>query len=426
MGAFAYREENGRRVLHAEEVPLPAVAARFGTPTYCYAAAVLEARYRALAAAAPRARIHYSIKANDARAVIRTFAGLGAGADVVSGGELARALAAGMAPERLVFAGVGKTRAEMERALAAGIAQFNVESPAELALLDEVARARRTRAPAALRVNPDVDAGSHDKISTGRRGDKFGIDAREAPALYARAAALAGIEPVGIAVHIGSQIARLAPFEAACERVVALAERLRAAGHPVPRVDLGGGLGVRYRDETPPDVAAYGALVERVRDRLGAEVLIEPGRWLAAPAGLLLTRVLVVKRAGGRAVAIVDAAMNDLLRPALYGAWHAIGPVVASPPGRAAVETDVETDIAGPVCESGDVLGRARRLPPLAAGDLLAVRDVGAYGAVMASTYNGRPLPAEVMVRGRAVAAIRPRQDEEALLARDLLPPWLA
>ncbi len=426
MGAFAYREENGRRVLHAEEVPLPAVAARFGTPTYCYAAAALEARYRALAAAAPRARIHYSIKANDARAVIRTFAGLGAGADVVSGGELARALAAGMAPERLVFAGVGKTRAEMERALAAGIAQFNVESPAELALLDEVARARRARAPAALRVNPDVDAGSHDKISTGRRGDKFGIDAREAPALYARAAALAGIEPVGIAVHIGSQIARLAPFEAACERVVALAERLRAAGHPVPRVDLGGGLGVRYRDETPPDVAAYGALVERVRDRLGAEVLIEPGRWLAAPAGLLLTRVLVVKRAGGRAVAIVDAAMNDLLRPALYGAWHAIEPVVASPPARAAVETDVETDIAGPVCESGDVLGRARRLPPLAAGDLLAVRDVGAYGAVMASTYNGRPLPAEVMVRGRAVAAIRPRQDEEALLARDLLPPWLA
>ena len=426
MGAFAYREENGRRVLHAEEVPLPAVAARFGTPTYCYAAAVLEARYRALAAAAPRARIHYSIKANDARAVIRTFAGLGAGADVVSGGELARALAAGMAPERLVFAGVGKTRAELERALAAGIAQFNVESPAELALLDEVARARRTRAPAALRVNPDVDAGSHDKISTGRRGDKFGIDAREAPALYARAAALAGIEPVGIAVHIGSQIARLAPFEAACERVVALAECLRAAGHPVPRVDLGGGLGVRYRDETPPDVAAYGALVERVRDRLGAEVLIEPGRWLVAPAGLLLTRVLIVKRAGVRAVAIVDAAMNDLLRPALYGAWHAIEPVVASPPGRAAVETEVETDIAGPVCESGDVLGRARRLPPLAAGDLLAVRDVGAYGAVMASTYNGRPLPAEVMVRGRAVAAVRPRQDEEALLARDLLPPWLA
>ena len=422
MGAFAYREENGRRVLHAEDVSLPAIASRFGTPTYCYAESVLGARYRALAAAAPRVRIHYSIKANDARAVIRTFAVLGAGADVVSGGELARALAAGMAPARLVFAGVGKTRAEMARALAAGIAQFNVESPAELALLDEVARARGAPAPVALRVNPDVDAGSHDKISTGRRGDKFGIDAREAPALYARAAAMGGIEPVGLAMHIGSQIGRLAPFEAACERIVALAERLRADGLPVARVDLGGGLGVRYRDETPPDAAAYGALAERVRDRLGADVLIEPGRWLVAPAGLLLTRVLVVKRAGGRPVAIVDAAMNDLLRPALYGAWHAIEPVVAPPPGQAPVETDV----AGPVCESGDVLGRARRLPPLAAGDLLAVRDAGAYGAVMASTYNGRPLPAEVMVRGDAVAAIRPRQDEAALLARDRLPPWLA
>ena len=422
MGAFAYREENGRRVLHAEDVPLPAIASRFGTPTYCYAESVLGARYRALAAAAPRARIHYSVKANDARAVIRTFADLGAGADVVSGGELARALAAGMAPQRLVFAGVGKTRAEMARALAAGIAQFNVESPAELALLDEVARARGAPAPVALRVNPDVDAGSHDKISTGRRGDKFGIDAREAPALYARAAAMGGIEPVGLAMHIGSQIDRLAPFEAACERIVALAARLRADGLPVARVDLGGGLGVRYRDETPPDAAAYGALAERVRDRLGVDVLLEPGRWLVAPAGLLLTRVLVVKRAGGRTVAIVDAAMNDLLRPALYGAWHAIEPVVAPPPGQ----VPVETDIAGPVCESGDVLGRARRLPPLAAGDLLAVRDTGAYGAVMASTYNGRPLPAEVMVRGDTVAAIRPRQDEAALLARDRLPPWLA
>lgn len=422
MEAFAYREENGARVLHAEGVPLPAVAARFGTPTYCYANALLVDRYRALAEAAPGALICYAVKANDAVAVIRTFARLGAGADIISGGEMHGALRAGVAPERLVFAGPGKTRDEMDQALAAGIGQFNVESPAELDALDAAARAQGTRAPVALRVNPDVDAGTHEKIATGRRGDKFGIDDAEIPALYAHAAALEGIEPLGLAVHIGSQLSRLAPFEAAYERLIALAEGLRAAGHPVTRVNLGGGLGVRYRDETPPDVAAYGLLVERVRQRLGVTVVIEPGRWLVAPAGVLLTRVIAVKQAGERRWAIVDAAMNDLLRPALYDAWHAIDPVVEPAPGGATVETD----IAGPVCESGDVLGRGRRLPPLAAGDLLAVRDVGAYGAVMASTYNGRPLPAEVMVRGDALAPVRPRQDHEALLARDLVPPWLS
>ena len=422
MDAFAYREEKGSRVLHAEGVSLPSVAACFGTPTYCYANAALVSRYQALAAAAPHALICYSIKANDNLAVIRIFARLGAGADIVSGGELQRALGAGLAPERLVFAGVGKTRDEMDQALASGIGQFNVESPAELDALDAAARSQGTLARVALRVNPDVDAGTHDKIATGRRGDKFGIDDGEIPALYARAAALEGIEPVGLAVHIGSQLARLAPFEAAYERVIALVEGLRAAGHAVERVDLGGGLGVRYRDETPPDVAAYGALVERVRQRLGVTVMIEPGRWLVAPAGVLLTRVIAVKQAGGRCWAIVDAAMNDLMRPALYDAWHAIDPVAETAPGAATVETD----IAGPVCESGDVLGRGRMLPPLAAGDLLAVRDVGAYGAVMASTYNSRPLPAEVMVRGDALASIRPRQDRETLLARDLVPSWLA
>ena len=422
MEAFAYRGENGARVLHAEGLPLPAVAARFGTPTYCYANALLVDRYRVLAEAAPGALICYAVKANDAVAVIRTFARLGAGADIISGGEMHGALRAGVAPERLVFAGPGKTRDEMDQALAAGIGQFNVESPAELGALDAAARAQGTRAPVALRVNPDVDAGTHEKIATGRRGDKFGIDDAEIPALYAHAAALEGIEPLGLAVHIGSQLSRLAPFEAAYERLIALVEGLRAAGHPVTRVNLGGGLGVRYRDETPPDVAAYGVLVERVRQRLGVTVVIEPGRWLVAPAGVLLTRVIAVKQAGERRWTIVDAAMNDLLRPALYDAWHAIDPVAEPAPGGATVETD----IAGPVCESGDVLGRGRRLPPLAAGDLLAVRDVGAYGAVMASTYNGRPLPAEVMVRGDALAPVRPRQDHEALLARDLVPPWLA
>ena len=422
MDAFVYRKENGRRVLHAEGVSLPAISAQFGTPTYCYANGALVARYRALAEAAPHALIRYSIKANDTLAVIRTFARLGAGADMISGGELRRALRAGIAAEKLIFAGPGKSRDEMDQALASGVGQFNVESPAELDALDAAAQAQGTRAPVALRVNPDVDADTHDKIATGRRGDKFGIDDGEIPALYARAAAMEGIRPVGLAVHIGSQLTRLGPFEAAFERVVALVEDLRAAGHTVERVGLGGGLGVRYRDETPPDVAAYGALVERARQRIGVTMLIEPGRWLVAPAGVLLTRVIAVKQAGGRCWALVDAAMNDLMRPALYDAWHAIDPVAEPASGAATVETE----IAGPVCESGDVLGRGRQLPPLAAGDLLAVRDVGAYGSVMASTYNSRPLPAEVMVRGDALSSIRPRQDHEALLARDLVPSWLA
>ena len=422
MDAFVYREENGSRVLHAEGVSLPAIAAQFGTPTYCYANGVLVARYQALAQAAPNALVCYAVKANDTLAVVRTFARLGAGADIISGGELRGALRAGIAPDRLVFAGPGKTRDELDLALAAGVGQFNVESPAELEALDAAARAAGTRAPVALRVNPDVDAETHDKIATGRRGDKFGIDDADIPALYARAAALEGVEPVGLAVHIGSQLSRLAPFEAAFERLIALVEDLRAAGHPVTRLNLGGGLGVRYRDETPPDVEAYGALVERVRLRLGVTVVIEPGRWLVAPAGVLLTRVIAVKQAGERCWAIVDAAMNDLMRPALYDAWHAIEPVAEPVPGIGTAETD----IAGPICESGDVLGRGRTLPPLAAGDLLAVRDVGAYGSVMASTYNGRPLPAEVMVRGDALACIRPRQDHEAMLARDLVPSWLS
>ena len=422
MDAFQYREQDGLRVLHAEGVSLTVVAAEFGTPTYCYANAALVARYQALAQAAPNALVCYAVKANDTLAVIRTFARLGAGADIISGGELRGALRAGMAPDRLVFAGPGKTREEMDLALASGVGQFNVESPAELEALAAATRAADTRAPVALRVNPDVDAETHDKIATGRRGDKFGIDDADIPALYARAAELEGIEPVGLAVHIGSQLSRLAPFEAAFDRLVTLVDSLRADGHPVTRLNLGGGLGVRYRDETPPDVGAYGALVERVRQRLGVSVAIEPGRWLVAPAGVLLTRVIAVKQAGERCWAIVDAAMNDLMRPALYDAWHAIEPVSEPAPGAVTVETEV----AGPVCESGDVLGRGRRLPPLGPGDLLAVRDVGAYGSVMASTYNGRPLPAEVMVRGDALSSIRPRQDHEALLARDLVPSWLA
>ena len=363
MDAFVYREENGSRVLHAEGVSLTAVAARFGTPTYCYANAALVARYQALAAAAPHALVCYSIKANDNLAVVRTLARLGSGADIISGGELRRALQAGIAPERLVFAGPGKTREEMELALASGVGQFNVESPAELEALASAARVQGTQAPVALRVNPDVDAETHDKIATGRRGDKFGIDDGDIAALYARAAALEGIEPVGLAVHIGSQLSRLAPFEAAYERVIDLVEDLRAAGHPVERINLGGGLGVRYRDETPPPVEDYGALVERVRQRIGVTAIIEPGRWLVAPAGVLLTRVIAVKQAGERRCVIVDAAMNDLMRPALYDAWHAIEPVAepapASPRWR---PTSPGRSARAPTCWAASA--RCHRSPP--------------------------------------------------------------
>ncbi len=423
LNAFEYRADaRGAPTLHAEGVSLAEIAHAVGTPAYCYASGALVARYEALQSAAPSAEIRYSIKANDTLAVIRTLARLGAGGDVVSGGELRRAMAAGIAPDRTVFAGVGKTREEIDHALSVGIGQLNVESAAELSLADAVALSRGTRAPVALRVNPDVDAETHDKIATGRRGDKFGIDIDKAPALFAEAVAREGITPVGIAIHIGSQLTSLAPFEAAFERVAALVEALRGAGHSVDRLDLGGGLGIRYTDEAPPTAAAYGTLVEQVRERLGVTVLLEPGRALIGPAGVLLTRVIAVKSAGGRTYAIVDAAMNDLIRPAMYGAVHQVQCVTA-PADDAPREV---LDLAGPICESGDVLARNCALPRLHAGDLLALRDVGAYGSVMASTYNSRLLPAEVMVRGDAFAVIRPRQTYEALLARDQLPEWLS
>jgi len=417
---FAYREGT----LYVEDVALADIAAAVGTPVYVYSTAALERNYRAYAEALAGldATICYALKANGNLAVIRTLARLGAGADVVSEGELRRALAAGVPAGKIVFSGVGKTKAEMVAALDAGIAQINVESEPELEALSEIAAARGVRAPVALRVNPDVDAGTHDKISTGRKENKFGIEAEHAAALYARAETMPGIRPVGLAVHIGSQLTDLAPYRTAFGRIAALVRRLRAAGHKVSHLDLGGGLGIVYHRERPPSPADYGALVREVVAPLGCSIAIEPGRSLVGNAGVLLSRVIYVKDGTARRFVIVDAAMNDLARPTLYDAYHDIV-TVAAPPAGAPV---VPVDVVGPVCETGDTFAVGRPLPPVAAGDLLALMTAGAYGAVMASTYNARPLVPEVLVHGARFAEVRARQDYDTMLKMDAMPPWLS
>ena len=423
MDAFTYRGESGARELGADGLALRAVADSVGTPFYCYSSSALEARYGAFAAALSpaRARICFAVKANDNLAVIRTLARLGAGADVVSGGEMLAALKAGVAPANIVFSGIGKTAAEMAAALDARIGQFNVESEPELERLAEVAAARNQRASIALRINPDIDAGTHEKIATGRKRDKFGVPYDEASALYARAAAHASLQIVGIAMHIGSQLTRLDPFEAAFERAAKLVETLRREGRAITRLDLGGGLGIPYHNELPPSLEAYGALITRIEKRLGIEITVEPGRWLVGPAGVLIARVIYVKHNGEKTFVIVDAAMNDLIRPTLYGAHHRI-----LPRREAAADAPLETvDVVGPVCESGDVLAFGRPLPKLEAGDLIALMDAGAYGAVMSSAYNGRPPAPEVMLKDGRHAVVRPRLTIDALLARDVLPAWL-
>ncbi len=420
MNHFAYRAG----ALHAEDVPIATIAEAVGTPFYCYSTATLERHYRVFAEpfADREALVLYSLKANGNLAVVRTLARLGAGADVVSGGELHRALAAGIPPERIVFSGVGKTRAEMVQGIEAGILQFNVESLDEIAVLDAVARDQGARARVALRVNPDVDARTHEKISTGRRGDKFGIDADRVAEAAARVAGTDALDLVGLAVHIGSQLVALDPFETAFRRLVALAYELRAAGHDIRRLDLGGGLGIRYGDEAePPLPAAYAEMVKRATAGFAGPLLFEPGRMIAGNAGLLIARVLRVKTAAERRFVIVDAAMNDLLRPTLYGARHAIEPV-AEP---AADAERAPVDVVGPICETGDTFASGFALPPLAPGALLAFRTAGAYGAVMASTYNARPLVPEVMVRGDRFAVVRRRPDYDEMLALERLPDWL-
>ena len=420
MNHFEYQSG----VLCAEAVPLPRIAAALGTPTYVYATATIERHYRVFtgAFAGPPPLVCYAVKANGNLAVVRTLARLGAGADVVSGGELARALAAGVPPEKIVFSGVGKTGEEIAAGLEAGILQFNVESVAELRLLDGLARARGTPAPVAIRINPDLEAGTHDKIATGRAADKFGIPWPAARGAFGLAATLDGLRICGAAIHIGSQLTDLAPFEAAFRFIAEACATLRADGHEIARIDLGGGLGIPYRDtDVPPSPEAYAAAIERATGHLGCETILEPGRLLLGNAGILLTRINTLKDAGGRRIIIVDAAMNDLLRPTLYDAYHEIVPV-AEPAGGGAGPAD----IVGPVCESGDFLARNRTMPRARAGDLLAILTAGAYGAVMASTYNARPLAAEVLVKGERYAVVRPRQSIEKMLAAEAIPEWLA
>ena len=378
MLGFAYLD--GR--LHADRVPLAEIAEAVGTPAYVYAGAVMRERLRGFLAAfaGQPVMVCYALKANSNLAVVRTLAEAGAGADIVSGGELQRALAAGVAPQRIVFSGVGKSRDEMVLALDAGIAQFNVESVPELIALGEAAAARRLRAPVALRVNPDVGAETHDKISTGRRHDKFGVAYDQALEVYQTARRLAGIELVGLHLHIGSQILSLAPFEAAYRRAVELLRKLSAAGITLHRLDLGGGLGVPYRAEPPLDLAAYAALIRTLTAGLDVDLVFEPGRYLVAEAGVLLSRVLYIKEGGERPCVVVDAGMNNLLRPALYDAYHPILPV-AEPPAAAPYAA---VDVVGPICESTDVFARARDLPSVRAGDLVAFTGAGAYGALMA------------------------------------------
>jgi diaminopimelate decarboxylase len=366
--------------------------------------------------------ICYAVKANSNLAVLRLLAGLGAGADVVSEGELRRALAAGVPPQRIIFSGVGKTAAEMAAALDAGIHQINVESVPELHRLSEVASAQDRTAPIAIRVNPDVDAHTHAKISTGRKENKFGIEIDEAAAAFELAAELPGIEPVGLAVHIGSQLTDLEPYRRAFERVVELVLELRALGFSVARLDLGGGIGVRYHAERPLELLSYANLVRDIFGSLGLALAFEPGRVLTAAAGLLVSQVLYVKEGSTRRFVIVDAAMNDLIRPALYDAWHDIVPV-RFPKADASL---TPADVVGPVCETGDTFAADRELPPFAEGDLLAFTAAGAYGAVMSTTYNSRRLVPEVLVSNERFDIIRARPSYDALLSLDTIPQWLS
>lgn len=422
MDFFNYK--NGR--LHAEDVPLAKIADEIGTPTYVYSTATLTRHFNVFADAlrGMNALVCYAVKANSNQAVIRTLGALGAGADVVSGGELARALKAGIKPRKIVFSGVGKTDDEIRAALEAGIKQLNVESEPELARISAIASEMGVRAPVALRVNPDVDAGTHEKITTGRKENKFGIEWTRAHEVYARAANLPGIKAQGLAVHIGSQLLELQPFRDAFVRAADLVAMLRADGLSVETLDVGGGLGIPYggEDETvAPDPEDYAQVVRETVGGLGAELILEPGRMLVGNAGVLLTRVTYVKEGATKTFLITDAGMNDLIRPTLYGAFHKIVP--EREPAKDAEFADV--DIVGPICETGDTFAKNRRLPPVQAGDLLAVRTAGAYGAVQASTYNTRALVAEVMVNGGKFAVVRERLEIEDLIALDRLPEWL-
>jgi diaminopimelate decarboxylase len=412
-------------VLHGEDVSLARIAEEVGTPFYCYSTATLERHYNVLAEAFrdQNALICFAVKANSNQAVLATMARLGAGMDVVSEGELRRARAAGVPASKIIFAGVGKTRAEMAYALEEGILGFNVESEPELLALSEVASGMGKAASIAIRVNPDVDAKTHAKISTGKAENKFGVPYEDARELYRRAAKLPGLKISGIHMHIGSQITDLAPFRDAFALLHDLARDLMADGIPLEHLDIGGGLGVPYRgsNDVPPTPDEYAAVVKSTLGDLGLKLALEPGRMIVGNAGILVTRVIYVKEGEDKTFTIVDAAMNDLIRPTLYEAYHEIWPVAEQRSDMAPVQQDV----VGPVCETGDFLAEDRALPPAEPGDLLAIMTAGAYGAVMSSTYNTRLLVPEVLVRGDRYAVIRPRPSYDVLIGADVLPDWL-
>jgi diaminopimelate decarboxylase len=410
-------------VMHCEDVPLPLIAREVGTPVFVYSTATMQRHARVLKQALASLQdplIAFAVKANPNAAVLATLAAEGLGADVVSGGEYRRARAAGIAADKIVFSGVGKTAAEMALALEGGLYQFNLESLPEAEMLSEVATSMGRSAPVSFRINPDVAAGSHAKISTGGAQDKFGIPLPEAKAAFERARQLPGLSAQGIAVHIGSQLTSLAPLRAAFERLGPLIAELRGGGHQILTVDLGGGLGVPYDPAipSPPSPDEYGALVAEVAGGWGARMIFEPGRLIVGNAGVLLTQVIRVKESPGHPFVIVDAAMNDLMRPSLYDAWHGIEAV--APSGERMV-----ADIVGPVCETGDTFARARDLDSVQGGELMIIRTAGAYAATMGSTYNSRPLAAEVLVNGSDWAVVRERQDVEALIRGDKVPAWL-
>ena len=418
MDHFNYRDG----LLHAEDVPLTRIAEEVGTPVYVYSTATLERHYKVFTGAfeGMDASVFYAVKANSNIAVIKTLADLGAGADVVSEGELRRALAAGIPPKKIVFSGVGKTREELAYALDVGILEINVESENELELLNDVAGEKGVSAEIAIRVNPDVDAKTHAKISTGKKENKFGIDIDRAVDVYRHAQSLSNLHPVTVASHIGSQLTELGPYRAAFTRLVALVGELRAAGIDIKRLDLGGGLGIPYDGEEPPLPDAYAALVKEVVGDLDVELFFEPGRMITGNAGILLSKVLFEKHGEARRFVILDAAMNDLIRPALYDGHHGLKPVKE----RSSDEERTPADIVGPVCESGDTFAKDRLLPRFVDGELVAFTSAGAYGAVMASTYNTRPLVPEVLVKGDRYAVIRPRQTYEELLGAERFPDW--
>jgi diaminopimelate decarboxylase len=420
MNHFDYRGG----ILHAEGVALDRLAAAVGTPFYCYSTATLTRHYEVFAGAFAdvRALVCYAMKANSNQAVVKTLAGLGSGADVVSGGELKRAFLAGIPPQKIMFSGVGKTDAELAAAVDAGILCVNVESEPELARLSAIAAGKGRRTDISLRVNPDIDARTHAKIATGKSENKFGIPISRAREVYAHAAKLPGVRVSGVDMHIGSQITELQPFDDAFALLSEFVHMLRADGHAIGHVDLGGGLGIPYRDgEDPPGPQAYAAVVKRATASLDCTLIFEPGRLIVGNAGILVTRVLYVKRGEAKTFVIVDAGMNDLVRPTLYEAHHEVRPIKEPPAGA----RQILADVVGPVCESGDFLALDRTMAEPAPGDLLAVMTAGAYGAVQAGTYNTRALVAEVMVKDNRFYVVRPHISVDEIIALDRLPDWM-